>query len=65
MLGDAVESVLEAVGISKQRVQRWLGSCCCEARKEKLNYLHSWSRQSVIMGLEVARRYINQMLEEP
>lgn len=64
MLGDQVEAALEAVGVTKDRVGRWLGTCCCEKRKQRMNDLHRWSRQSVRMGLEAARRYLNQMLSE-
>lgn len=37
-LGDYVEGVLSAVGITKQRVERFIGRPCgCEQRKQVLN----------------------------
>jgi hypothetical protein len=43
-LGDAVESALTMVGITKERVERWLGAPCgCAERREKLNRIGSWA----------------------
>ncbi len=43
-LGDAVESALKLVGITEERVSKWLGSPCgCSARKAKLNSLSDWA----------------------
>jgi hypothetical protein len=43
-LGDTVESALKAVGITKERVERWLGAPCgCAERREKLNRIGSWA----------------------
>jgi len=43
LLGDAISSALSAVGITEERVSKWLGKPCgCGARKEKLNDLHRW-----------------------
>ena len=39
-LGDAVESVLSSVGITKERVSRLVGRPCgCEGRKKRLNQI--------------------------
>lgn len=44
-LGDAVERMLSAVGVSKERVERWTGTagkpggCGCSKRKQTLNDL--------------------------
>ena len=43
LLGDAISSALSAVGITEERVSKWLGKPCgCGARKEKINNLHRW-----------------------
>ena len=43
LLGDAISSALSAVGITEDRVSKWLGRPCgCGARKEKINSLHRW-----------------------
>lgn len=52
-LGDIVESVLTAVGITKERVERWTrtagkpGGCGCEARKQWLNAVGDRFRHAV------------------
>lgn len=46
-LGDAVERALAAVGITQTRVQKWLGVCGCEERKQKLNRLGRWARSKL------------------
>lgn len=43
-IGDHVESALSSVGITKERVSRWLGAPCnCPARQAKLNKLGHWA----------------------
>lgn len=45
-MGDAVESVLKSVGITEERVEKWLGKKCgCKQRKERLNLLSQWATQ--------------------
>lgn len=42
-LGDYIESGLSAIGITKERVAAWLGSCGgCNDRQARLNQLGSW-----------------------
>jgi len=42
-LGDAVERALAAVGVTPERVERWIGKPCgCRERKAKLNRLGQW-----------------------
>ena len=48
LLGDAVEKALASVGVTKERVERWLGRPCqCQKRQRKLNALHIWARRLV------------------
>jgi hypothetical protein len=43
-LGDRIESALKSVGITSERVERWLGlPCGCLERRERLNAVHSWA----------------------
>ncbi len=62
-LGDRVESALSAVGITKDRVERWLGKKCgCAERKKKLNQLGTWAESVARSGAEAARSTINNLL---
>ena len=50
-LGDAIESALKTVGVTEERVSKWLGRPCgCRARRQKLNRLSEWA-SSVVAGL--------------
>ncbi len=43
-LGDQVESALKLLGITKEKVEKWLGRPCgCKERQEKLNKLGRWA----------------------
>lgn len=43
-LGDRIEEALTAVGITSERVERFVGGPCgCEERKRKLNELGWWA----------------------
>jgi len=49
-LGDAVERALTAVGITSERVTKFLGQeCGCAERKKKLNDLGAWAAR-VLLG---------------
>lgn len=61
MLGDKVEEVLGRMGVNQERVQRWVGECCCKERKEKLNQLHRWAIQS-LKGLSNPLKYLNNII---
>ena len=50
-LGDVVEAALAIVGITEDRVSKWLGrKCNCRSRKEKLNKLSKWARSVLVAG---------------
>ena len=52
-LGDRVESKLIEYGITKERVERWVGQPCnCAERREKLNALGEWATSAVERGKE-------------
>ena len=62
MLGDSIQRALETVGITQQRVERWLGDCCCEERKEKLNQLDMTARRVIKGKIEVGKTYLERLL---
>lgn len=62
LLGDAVESALSTVGITKSRVEAWLGHCNCGDRQEKLNELHKWARRVILGRTDRASEYLNHLL---
>jgi len=65
MLGDTVEQALTAVGITSERVSKWLGKPCnCPERIEKLNQLHRWAMRVVDGRLLKAREYLEQIVSE-
>ena len=52
-LGDRLHEALERVGVSQDRVSRWLGRPCgCAERQAKLNQLGFWVR--AVMGGKVS-----------
>jgi hypothetical protein len=66
-LGDMLESVLTRVGVTKERVTRWLGRPCkCRERQEKLNQLGRWMASLVSGKLEEgeAKGHLERMTEE-
>lgn len=63
-LGDKVEQALSAVGITKERVSKWLGQPCnCTERREKLNALGFWAQRVVTGKLDKAKEYLSQLLK--
>lgn len=64
-LGDRVEQALTLVGITSERVTKWLGRPCrCEERKRRLNQLSSWAIRILHGNTESAEEYLNQILEQ-
>jgi hypothetical protein len=44
LIGDIVHNALSSVGITQERVSRWLGEeCNCNERRAKLNQLELWA----------------------
>lgn len=47
-LGDLIEKALSTVGVSKERVEKWVGAPCgCKERQEKLNQLGFWAMRTL------------------
>lgn len=62
-LGDLVEKALTKVGITKERVEQWIGGPCgCEERKQKLNNLTAWAKRALGMESD-AERELRKLLE--
>lgn len=65
MLGDAVETALGLVGITSERVERWLGRPCnCRNRKEKLNQLDAWARRVISGKTLKAEKYLEEVIAD-
>lgn len=65
MLGDTIETALGVLGITSDRVERWVGKPCgCKERREKLNSLHNWAHRIVAGKLEQGREYLEQLINE-
>ncbi len=65
-LGDAVESALSLVGITKERVSSWIGrGCGCKERQEKLNALGSWAMRVLRGRIDKAQEYLDKLMEQP
>jgi hypothetical protein len=64
-LGDAVESALTKIGVTKERVERWLGRPCgCAERKAKLNALGAFARRVLSGKIEKSQEYLESLTEE-
>lgn len=64
-LGDMVEAALTSIGITSERVEKWLGRPCgCKERKEKLNRLSRWAKRIVLGQTDKAEEYLDEMLTE-
>lgn len=62
-LGDLVEKALTKVGITKERVEQWIGGPCgCEERKRKLNNLTAWAKRALGMESD-AEEELRNLLE--
>ena len=62
-LGDTVEKALTTVGITKDRVEYWLGQPCgCEQRREKLNALGSWAKRILSGKVEQAKEFLDGII---
>lgn len=65
-LGDAIHEALTQVGITDDRVARWLGRECsgCQRRREKLNALGAWAARIVRGGWDRAREKLDRLIED-
>jgi hypothetical protein len=64
LLGDRIKTALEAVGVTEDKVSKWLGRPCgCSKRRRKLNALDAWARRQV-EGLFGSKEDSQQELED-
>lgn len=62
-LGDRIGVALERIGVTEERVEKWLGKPCgCARRRRKLNNLDRWARDQVGLTIEAARKRIARMI---
>jgi hypothetical protein len=63
-LGDKIETALSLVGITSERIERYLGAPCgCQERKEKLNALGAWATRVTSGKLSKAKEYLERIIE--
>lgn len=61
--GDNVEKALTHIGITSERVEKWLGRPCgCAERKRKLNVLGNWAEKALSQTKESAKNYLEQIV---
>lgn len=66
-LGDLIEKALTKVGVTKERVEAYLGRPCgCTKRRDKLNQLSNWAYRLVFGGQseEDAKKAIEDKMTE-
>lgn len=64
-LGDLVEKALSSVGITEDRVSKWLGKPCgCKERRRKLNALADWVNRKLGMTDEEAALELEKLTED-
>lgn len=64
-LGDAIEKALTSVGITSDRVEKWLGKPCgCGYRRDRLNELGFWAQRILSGKTEKAEDFLNGILGE-
>lgn len=64
-LGDAIGKALGAVGITDERVSRWLGRPCgCRERRERLNALGQWAARVLSGKTDDAAEQLGKILAE-
>ena len=63
--GDRLEKALRTVGITKDRVEAWLGKPCkCGERQAKLNAIGAWAKRVLAGQTEDAEVYLNRIMNE-
>lgn len=63
LFGDHVAQALSSVGVTTERVEKWLGANCgCAERRQKLNELGLWARRVLGGAKENAEEYLNKIM---
>lgn len=64
-LGHLIEHALTVVGITKERVEHWIGTPCrCSERIDRLNALGYWARRVIAGKIDGANKYLESLLGE-
>lgn len=64
MLGDTISHALAIIGITEQRVSRWIGAPCgCKERQDKLNALGYWAIRVLKGQTDNAEDYLDRIME--
>jgi hypothetical protein len=64
-LGDRIEQALTLVGLTKERVERWIGpECGCTERQERLNALGAWAGRVLRGKVDHALLYLKGIMGE-
>lgn len=65
MLGTLIESALSTIGITSERVEKWLGAPCgCQERRDKLDQISHWAIRIVKGKVSNAREYLSGIIGE-
>ena len=62
MLGDRVAQALASVGVTEERVSRWVGNCRCAERRERLNALDLCARAALRDNVASAKSHLLTLL---
>lgn len=63
MIGTTIENALTMVGVTSERVERWLGKPCkCKERKEKLDALGHWAQRVLSGKVDQAKDYLERII---
>lgn len=63
-LGDELKKALTAIGVTEERVARWLGPHCgCKERQEKLNRLGAWAWRVLNRSSDKDRQYFEEIVK--
>ena len=64
-LGDNIGAALKIVGITDERVTKWLGKPCgCSKKREKLNYLGEWAYEALAGKTDNAKEHLEELIED-
>lgn len=62
-LGDQVSSALAIIGITEDRVTKWIGQPCgCPERREKLNKLSEWAQSALESSADAAKASLQKLM---
>jgi hypothetical protein len=63
-LGDHVETALTSLGITKERVEKFVGRPCgCAERRERLNALGRWAVRILQGKTDRAEEFLDEIIE--